>query len=76
MSAAYTILSQVPLNKWVPELQEAREGYEVTARWAATGGIVRVFVYREAYNATNVDAAIRTEGYKLDEVAALSAGSS
>lgn len=75
MTDTYTVLSQVPVNRWIPELQEAREGYDVTARWLSTGTVVKVFVPRESYNGTNVDAAIRTEGYKHDEVAALGAGS-
>lgn len=67
----YTIVSNVALNYYDSALQEAYPAHEIKARWTRTQTIVRVIVPDTAYNAANVDAAIRQAGALDDQIGAL-----
>ncbi len=71
MSAQYAIVSRTILNRWDPEKLEAVEGWEIRARWASTGTLLKVFVPAATYNATEVDTAIRAAGHLDDQIGAL-----
>jgi hypothetical protein len=70
----YTVIDTIQRNAWNDQLQQAQEGWQVRARWEATGTLLSVFVPDAAYNPTNVDAAIRQAGYKDEQVHSLGAG--
>lgn len=76
MSATYSITSRVQTTKWDPEKQEAVEGWEITARWASTGTLLRVFVPLAVYNPTEVDSRIVQAGQLDERIGALGGGSS
>lgn len=75
MTPTYTIIGQVQLSKWLPELQQAVPGWDITVRWTSPPVTFHVFVDEQSYNATNVDAAIRDQGSKVGAVSALGQGS-
>jgi hypothetical protein len=70
-AADYTQLDRQQINKWDATLQQAVEGWQVRARWNATGTVLTVFVPLTQYNPANVDTLIRQAGAVEDEVAAL-----
>lgn len=67
----YSIISRAQVTKWDQQLQQAIDGWQLDVRWTSTGTILRVFVALPDYNATNVDAAIRTAGALDDQIARL-----
>lgn len=75
MSALYSVLDRVQLNKWDDVRQQAVEGWQVRARWAATGTVLTVFIPLATYNPTEVDTAIRQAGYNDEAIGALGGSS-
>lgn len=69
----YTVVSQVQRNKWVPELQQAVEGWDVTVAWGSRKQIFTVFVPDATYNPTEADTLVRQQGAVVDQVAGLGA---
>ena len=67
----YTLVSRVRVNRWNHDLQRAEEGWNVTARWTATGTLLPVFVPLAQYVPDKVDALIRAAGAKDEAIAAL-----
>lgn len=76
MAATYRILSIVPVNRWVRELQEAVPSHEIRVQWASTGDVLTVYVPDATYNPTEVDSAIRQAGYNNEQVRSLGGSSS
>lgn len=74
MSAQYSIVSIRKRNKYDPDLSEAVEGHDVTAKWAATGDVLTVFVPGVDLDPTDADTMIRQAGYKREQVRALGGG--
>lgn len=65
---AYAIVSRVHVNRWSDDLQRAVPGWDIKARWNATGTILPVFVPDAAYTAPNVDTLIRAAGAKDEQI--------
>lgn len=65
---AYAIISRVHVNRWDDDLQRAVPGWDIKARWNATGTILPVFIPDAAYTAANVDTFIRAAGAKDEQI--------
>lgn len=69
----YSIISRNHVSKWNGQLQRAEQGWELVARWEATGTLLPVFVPDDRYTPDQVDAAIRALGAKDDAIHKLGA---
>lgn len=71
-SKVYEIVGPpLAVNYFDNTLQRVVAGYEVQAKWLNTGTVVTVRVPGDGDVAAAVDAAIRTQGIKLDAIKAL-----